>query len=90
MCGRVEIWFQYNLSYVQKIYGKFNHLTVLPTINQYIYIYIYIWPQEGWPSGKDPAHMLYYPLFEPWRVLGMGGGSTHALRLTASSVGVLG
>ena len=55
-----------------------------------IYIYIYIWPQEGWPSGKDPAHMLYYPLFEPWRVLGMGGGSTHALRLTASSVGVLG
>ena len=34
--------------------------------------------------------MLYYPLFEPWRVLGMGGGSTHALRLTANSVGVLG
>lgn len=45
---------------------------------------------KGWPSSKDPARMSDDPSFEPWLVPGMGGGSTRALRLTASSLGVLG
>ena len=47
-------------------------------------------PQEGWPSGRNPAHMRNDLSYEPWWALGMGGGSTHALHLTTSSLGVLG
>ena len=47
-------------------------------------------PQEGWPSSRNPVRMHNDLSFESWRVPGMGGGSTHALRLTASSLRVLG
>lgn len=49
-------------------------------------------PHEGWTGGNDSVRMRNDPSFEPWRILGMGSGSTHVLRLTASasSLGVLG
>ena len=47
-------------------------------------------PREGCLSNKDLTRMCNDPSLEPWPIPGMEGGSTHALRLTANSLGVLG